>query len=140
MSSIPVHCNILLATRDEAVNSPRGDMKLGFCRDCGHLYNYAFNPKLMVYTQAYENSLHFSPRFQQFAEALATDLIERYNVRGKTVIDIGCGKGDFLKLMCDLGENRGYGFDTSYEPEIMANTNHERFEVIQDFYSEKYSN
>ena len=140
MNDIPVHCNVLLATREEAVNAPRGDMKLGFCRSCGHIYNAAFKPALMVYTQAYENSLHFSPRFQQFAEELARGLISRYDLHGKDIIELGCGKGDFLKLMCDLGENRGYGFDASYEPELMnENATQERFTVIQDFYSPKYS-
>ena len=145
MKDIPVHCNVLLATREEAVSAPRGDMKLGFCHECGHIYNYVFNPKLMMYTQAYENSLHFSPRFQRYAEELAKDLISRYDLHNKTIIEIGCGKGDFLKLMCDLGGNRGFGFDASYEPELMVydlveeKTSQERFTVIQDFYSEKYS-
>jgi len=83
MTNIPVHCNVLLATASEALNVPRGDMQLGFCAACGHLYNYAFSPDLMTYTQAYENSLHFSPRFERYAEELATRLIERYNLHGK---------------------------------------------------------
>ncbi len=140
MNNIPVHCNVLLATREEALNAPKGDMTLGFCRDCGHIYNAAFKPALMVYTQAYENSLHFSPRFQQFAEELAQALISRYDLYDKDIIELGCGKGDFLKLMCDLGRNRGYGFDASYEPELMnEKSEQERFTVIQDFYSPKYS-
>ncbi len=121
------------------MNAPRGDLKLGFCHECGHIYNYVFNPKLMIYTQAYENSLHFSPRFQHYAEELANDLISRYNLHDKTIIEIGCGKGDFLKLMCDLGGNRGFGFDATYEPELGGTADQERFTVIQDFYSEKYS-
>lgn len=139
MKEIPVHCNILLESKEQAINAPRGDMKLGFCHTCGHLYNFAFDPSLMVYTEAYENSLHFSPRFQQFAESLAKDLIEQHELRNKDIIEIGCGKGDFLKLICDLGENRGYGFDASFEPELMDSGTKERFVVIQDFYSEKYS-
>lgn len=137
MTNIPVHCNVLLATASEALNVPRGNMQLGSCTACGHLYNYAFTPNLMSYTQAYENSLDFSPRFQRYAEELATGLIGRYSLHGKTIIEIGCGKGDFLKLMCDLGENRGIGFDESYQPDLK--NERERFTVIQDFYSEKYS-
>ena len=71
----------------------------------------------MEYTQSYENSLHFSPGFQKFAADLADRLITRYNLRGKDVIDIGCGKGDFLKLICARGGNRGVGFDPSYVPD-----------------------
>ncbi len=140
MNDIPVFCNVLHATRDEAMNAARGDMKLAYCADCGHIYNGAFNPKLMEYTQTYENSLHFSPRFQAFAGELANDLVNRYDLHRKDIIEIGCGKGDFLKLICDAGENRGYGFDASFQPELMAGANRERFTVIQDWYTEKYSN
>ena len=34
---------------------------------------------------------------------------------GRAVVDVGCGKGDLLKLICRLGENRGHGFDVSYD-------------------------
>jgi SAM-dependent methyltransferase len=136
---IPVYCNVLMQTREEAVNVPRGDMQLGFCRNCGHVYNLAFNPELTRYTQAYENSLHFSPRFQEYAESLAKDLIERYEVRNKDVIEIGCGKGEFLELLCKFGDNRGIGFDASYVPEHSPNADRRKFRVIQDFYSEHHA-
>ncbi|MBI5474211.1 MAG: methyltransferase domain-containing protein [Ignavibacteriae bacterium] len=139
MNSIPVFCNVLHASREEALTTTRGDMRLGFCNECGHLFNYAFDPVLMEYTQTYENSLHFSPRFQKFAEQLAQELATRYDLHGKDIIEMGCGKGDFLKMICDLGENRGVGFDASFQPELVTNSNHERFKVIQDFYSSKYS-
>ena len=35
----------------------------------------------------------------------------RYDLHGKTVVDIGCGKGDFLVMLCEAGDNAGYGFD-----------------------------
>jgi SAM-dependent methyltransferase len=136
---IPVYCNVLMPTREEAVNVPRGDMQLGFCRDCGHVYNLVFNPELTRYTQAYENSLHFSPRFQEYAECLAKGLIERYEVHNKDVIEIGCGKGEFLELLCKIGDNRGIGFDASYVPDHSANAEKRKFRVIQDFYLEHHA-
>jgi SAM-dependent methyltransferase len=135
---MPVHCNLLWTTRNEAIQAPRGDIRLGFCGDCGHIFNLAFDPALMEYTQDYENSLHFSPRFQNYAESLATRLIERYDLHGKDIIEIGCGKGDFLKLLCERGANRGVGFDPSHVPERDAPATAERVTFIQDFYSERY--
>lgn len=136
---VPVHCNLLWPTRDESIRAPKGDIRLGFCKDCGHILNLAFDPEQMEYTQDYENSLHFSPRFQSYAESLAARLIERYHLHGKDIIEIGCGKGDFLKLLCELGENHGVGFDPSYVPERSANAPEERVTFIQDFYSEHYA-
>jgi SAM-dependent methyltransferase len=139
LSGVPTHCNLLWESREQAVGAPRGDLRLGFCGACGHVFNLAFDPSLMEYTQAYENSLHFSPRFQAYAEALASRLIDQYGIRGKEVIDIGCGKGDFLALLCNKGDNRGYGFDPSFVPEIMEKASAERMTIIQDFYSPKYA-
>jgi SAM-dependent methyltransferase len=139
LPGVPTHCNLLWESRARAQDAPRGDLRLGFCRSCGHVYNLAFNPSLMEYTQAYENSLHFSPRFQAYADALAARLIDQYGIREKEVIDIGCGKGDFLALLCNKGDNRGYGFDPSFVPEIMEKASAERMTIIQDFYSPRYA-
>ncbi len=138
LPKVPTHCNILLTTREEAVAVPRGDIGLVFCHTCGHIYNAVFDPELMKYNQQYENSLHFSPRFQEFAEQLAESLTSRYNLYQKVVIDVGCGKGDFLRLMSRAGNNKGYGFDPSYVPNGDLDTASD-LTFIQDFYSEKYS-
>lgn len=136
---VPIYCNLLWATREGALDAARGDIELGFCRNCGYMYNTAFEPDLMEYSQAYENSLHFSPRFQAYAEGLAKRLIESHNLYDKDIIELGSGQGDFLRLLCDLGGNRGLGFDPSYVPEqdLSADTASIRF--IQDYYSQEYS-
>ena len=139
IAEVPVHCNILWPTRTNAIQATRGAIKLGFCEQCGHIYNLAFTPALMEYTQAYENSLHFSPRFQRYAEAVAQHLVDRYDLRDKDIIDIGCGKGDFLKLICKIGNNRGAGFDRSYVPDRDGESSSERVRFVQDFYSEAYA-
>ena len=133
---VPVHCNVLWSTKNEAIRAPKGDMQLGFCENCGHIFNLAFNPQLMEYTQAYENSLHFSPRFQSYVLSLARHLIERYSLHDKDIIEIGCGKGEFLTLLCKLGDNRGVGFDPSYVPE---QNDTQQLIFVQDFYSERYA-
>ncbi len=140
VAQVPVHCCLFWPTREEAIQVPRGNIRLGFCRDCGHIFNLAFKPELMKYTQAYENSLHFSPRFQSYVGSLAARLIDRYDLRGKDIIEIGCGKGDFLRLLCALGANRGVGFDPSYAPEQNGGgTTAERITFIQDFYSKRHA-
>jgi SAM-dependent methyltransferase len=93
----------------------------------------------MEYTQAYENSLHFSPQFQEYAESLARRLIERHDLYGKKIIDIGCGKGEFLALLCELGGNLGIGFDPSYVPSRTDPVTAHQITFIQDFYSEQYA-
>jgi len=64
-----------------------------------------------------EETQGFSPFFRAWHEGLAQRLIDRYSLRAKKIIEIGCGKGEFLALLCDLGHNRGIGFDPAYVPE-----------------------
>ena len=111
---VPVFCNNLWAGREEAVACPRGDIELLFCRECGYIWNTAFDASRLEYTGSYDNSLHFSERFRGYAGSLAQRLIDRYDLRGKEIIEIGCGKGDFLVMLCRMGGNRGFGFDRSY--------------------------
>ena len=139
IAQMPVFCNVLWPTREAALDAARGDLELGFCNRCGHVYNYAFDPDLLTYDQAYENSLHFSPRFQAFVERLADHLIDTYSLSGKRAIDLGCGKGDFLKLLVEKGVGEGIGFDPSYEPELTPNGTSESVTIIQDLYSPAYA-
>jgi hypothetical protein len=78
------------------------------------LWNTAFDPELVRYSPEYGNSLHFSPSFQRFAEALAARLVYRYGLHDKQVVEVGCGDGDFLRLLCDGTGNRGVGYDPAY--------------------------
>jgi hypothetical protein len=88
-------------------------MRLAHCPACGLVFNTAFDPELLPYEQGYENSLHFSPSFDAFAQKLAASLIRRYDLHGSLILEIGCGRGDFLCMLCEDG-NQGVGFDPSY--------------------------
>jgi SAM-dependent methyltransferase len=137
--NVPVSCNILWPTRTAAVTSQQAEIRLAFCRSCGYIYNAAFDPAHLSYDVSYDNSLHFSPRFQEYARELAADLVERYALRRKTVIEIGCGNAEFLSLLCQQGSNRGIGFDPSFianRAELMAG---QGIEIIAEEYSERYT-
>ena len=138
VKEVLIHCNLLWNTRESALNARRGELKLGFCMNCGHVFNTAFDPEAMKYSEEYENSLHFSPFFQDYARSLAVKLIERYDLYEKDIIEIGCGKGDFLLLLSELGGNRAIGFDASYIRDPL-DSRCSKVSFIQDLYSEKYS-
>ncbi len=138
LKEMPVICNNLWSTREKALNCKRGDIILGFCPNCGFIRNLAYKPLELTYTEEYENSLHFSDRFQQYAEALIDRLIERYGLRGKNIIEIGCGKGDFLLMLCKKGKNRGVGFDQSYVDLPRHRLLGIDVSFVKDNYSEKY--
>lgn len=138
INGMPIYCNVLWPSYEEAIGAPKGDICLALCEICGHIFNYCFDPGLMDYGQNYENSLHFSPVFQNYAKSLAKKLIQKHNLYDKNVIEIGCGKGDFLKLLCEEGNNFGYGFDKSYQLD-RHNLTDNRVKFIPDFYNNRYS-
>jgi SAM-dependent methyltransferase len=140
LRNVPVHCNIQWPTREAATAAPKGDIRLGLCRECGHIFNVTFDAALTAYGEQYDNSLHYSSQFNAYAQRLAQRLIDKYNVRDSTVLEIGCGKGEFLAMLCRLGHNRGYGFDPSYEPGREIAPGAAAFlKFVPDFYTEKYS-
>lgn len=115
ISGIPVHCNVLWPSAAEALRAPQGDMLLSRCSRCGLVHNVSFDPRLVEYAPGYENSLHCSPRFQDYARDLVDHLVERYRLRGKVVAEIGCGRGEFLSMLHEQGGALGLGFDPSHD-------------------------
>ena len=138
LDDVPVFCNVLLETRAAAELAPRADLRLVFCERCATIWNAAFDPSVVGYAIGYENSLHFSPTFQRYAESLAERLIARYRIRGKAVIDVGAGTGEFLDVLAGLGGSRGIGFDPSHpDDERAAGSGSVR--LVQDFYGERHA-
>jgi SAM-dependent methyltransferase len=136
---VPVHSVLLMPTREVAMNYPTGDIGLGFCTDCGFISNTLFNPNLHEYSTQYEETQGFSGTFCSFHSRLAASLIQNYSLHGKTIVEIGCGKGEFLTLLCEMGGNRGIGFDPAFVEDRNPAERGTDVRFVQDFYSEKYA-
>lgn len=140
LHDMPIFCNLLWHERQAAQNAPKGDIKMTFCPQCGFIENVAFDSANLEYTEKYECSLDFSPRFRNYAQSLAKGLVERHDLYSKKIIEIGCGKGDFLFLLSELGLNYCIGFDPTYEYRQEHEQYYHQVEFIQDYYSENYAN
>lgn len=138
--NVPVNSVMNCHTREQALSFPRGDIMLGLCQACGFIFNTAFDRERVRYSSDCEESQGYSPTFNAFAEKMARDLVDRYGLFKKKIIEIGCGKGQFLKLICALGQNSGVGFDPAYIPgrSDLEHTGQE-IEFVKDYYSEKYA-
>jgi len=140
LKKMPVLIGTLWQGAAEAKGTQTGDMQLVYCSDCSFIWNRVFDPDLLAYSETYENSLHFSDVFQKYTTDLVTRLIDTYDITNKDVIDIGCGKGDFLAMLCEQGNNRGVGFDPSYAGDRITGPVAERLTFHRDLFSEKYAN
>jgi hypothetical protein len=139
LDNIPVHSTIQLTDREQALRFPIGNLTLSFCPQCAFLSNTRYDASVQAYSMQCEESQHVSPTFTKFATDLAQRWIDRYGIRDKTIIEVGCGKGEFLTLMCELGNNRGVGIDPSYQPWRNTSPAVSRMRFINDLYSEKYT-
>jgi SAM-dependent methyltransferase len=139
LTGVPVNSCLMVDSREEALRFPTGDLRLAFCNDCGFIFNMLFNVESITYSAAYEETQGCSPRFNEFARSLAQRLIDDYGIRDKHVLEIGCGKGEFLAMICEQGNNTGTGIDPAYVPGRLSEKGAALTEFIADFYSEKYS-
>lgn len=136
---LPAFCNVLHQTREQALATERAAMRLMSCRRCGFIHNAAFEPEKIQYGPHYGNPLSASPHFRRYATGVVEELIRRHNLHGREIIEIGCGDGYFLRLLCDLGQNRGIGFDPSYDADsVPPNQDASEVKIIADIYSQKY--
>lgn len=139
LADLPTNCIALCRTREDALNVPKGTIELGFCQHCGTVTNVAFDPSKLSYDPTYNNSLHFSPSFQNYADELAKKLVQQQDLHGKTIIEVGCGNAEFLSLICGLGGNRAIGFDPAFIPGRADLAAGGGITIIRDYYSERYA-
>jgi C-methyltransferase C-terminal domain/Methyltransferase domain len=137
IADTPVDTIRLWRTSADACSAPRAQIRVTYCEQCGHLFNGYYND-LVSYETDYENSQMFSPRFRRYAEELSDRLITTYNLRQQEIVEIGGGRGDFLRILCDRGNNRGISFDPSYCPAPGENVP-ANIRFVTDRYTAKYA-
>lgn len=115
-NQVPVHQNLLMSNQAAAMNTVRGDLDLCVCSSCGFIYNKHFDSALLSYGAEYDNTQTCSPLFSKYTNDLVQHLIVDCGIRNKKIIEVGCGKGQFLKELCrsEKTGNMGVGFDPSY--------------------------
>ena len=131
---VPTNSCLLVENRARALDFPTGDIVLAICSGCGFIFNAVWDSQRTVYSDRYEETQGFSPTFNTFNRAIAEELVSTYDIRGKTVLEIGCGKGEFLSLICKLGGNRGIGYDPSFVPARQRSEQDIRF--VREFFTE----
>jgi hypothetical protein len=108
---MPVTCTAIFTTREEALAVPRGDLTLASCDACSFVFNRLFDPALGEVGARYESSQAASRTFGAFAQGLAHDWIDRHALLGKTILEVGCGGGEFLERLLRGGAGRAIGID-----------------------------
>lgn len=113
---VPVHQNLVVNSPEAARTVTRGELDLLICKDCGFVFNQAFDLSRLSYGEGYDNTQSCSAYFDTYLDGLVKNMVEHQGVRNCTIVEVGCGKGYFLKKLVSYpgANNIGYGFDPSY--------------------------
>lgn len=115
-NNVSVHQNLVTLDQDSARSVAMGELDFVACNDCGFVFNRAFDLSLLSYSQDYDNTQSCSAYFDSYLDGIVMDLVERKGLRNCTIVEVGCGKGHFLRKLLNYpnSNNRGFGFDPSY--------------------------
>lgn len=115
-SQVPVHQNLIVTSQEAARSITRGKLDMVVCEDCGFVFNRAFDLSRLSYGEDYDNTQSCSAYFDAYLDGLVKDLVERQGVNNCTIVEVGCGKGQFLRKLVSFpgANNKGFGFDPSY--------------------------
>ncbi len=115
LSGVPVDEGRLADSAASAMEQPTGEIRYVIDPISGHVWNTAFNFEHLRLDEGYDINLSNSPAYRQYLEQEARGFVERYGLRrGSRVLEIGCGKGTFLREVCRVGGAAGVGFDPTY--------------------------
>ncbi|NKC12698.1 MAG: methyltransferase domain-containing protein [Gammaproteobacteria bacterium] len=112
-SGQPVMLNYRCDSVAKAKEFGGGVLDLKECRRCGLIFNAAFDGTLIRYDAFYDNRQGFSGAFREHLDHVACGLTQRYLTDGGRVLEVGCGRGEFLRLLRARGCARCVGYDTS---------------------------
>jgi nucleoside-diphosphate-sugar epimerase len=76
--------------------------------------NEAFDDSLIDYSEGYENSQAHSVKFRAHMKSVLA-LLKQQAKRDSLIVEVGCGKGDFVKMVQADGYFKIQGYDASYE-------------------------
>ncbi|WP_216852928.1 class I SAM-dependent methyltransferase [Phytoactinopolyspora halotolerans] len=133
-----MHSCLLVDDQQTALEFPRGELDLALCTECGFVFNRLFDPSHNAYSSDYEETQGFSPLFREFIADLAAQWVQRYDLAGKRVVEIGCGKGEFLAEMVRAGVASGVGVDPGVHPERIDADVAEKLTWVKGFFPEDY--
>lgn len=109
---LPTLQNRVYSTMEDAVNCPKGEVRLVQDRSTGLIRNDLFDQNLISYDSNYNNEQGYSQEFHRHLQSV--EGVVARTIGRKQIVEVGCGKGLFLELLLSKGFDV-VGFDPTYE-------------------------
>lgn len=110
---IPMLNNVVYPSSKQALFCKSGKVQLIQCPECGLVFNAAYDEKTISYDETYDNDRSNSLSYLEYLDFLCEQCTPWLN-RHCSVLEIGCGNGDFLKKLSDRTGCRAFGYDSTY--------------------------
>lgn len=111
VSKAPANIQGLL-TKGELKNDSSAPLKLIHCSDCGMVQLHEDSYPEDGYYDDYLMGTSFLEKHQRYNSWFVKILLEKYDLNGKVVLDVGCGDGYFVEIMNRAGIH-GFGIEPS---------------------------
>lgn len=112
-TNVPIFQNKVYPSYEMATEAEKGEVKLVQSLVSGFVFNKTFQPHVMNYDVHYQNEQANSEVFQKHL-AYVLQLLKQFDLAGKKIIEVGCGKAVFFDMMLKEGLDC-WGFDPTYE-------------------------
>ena len=138
VSAIPTSSCVLHLDPSIARAQPTGDLDLHICSTCGFIQNDSFDQANVDYLAPYEESQGSSSTFVSFMNEEIDRLGSEYSLHGRRLVDVGCGKGEWLAAACSRLGMTGLGIDPAYVPGRVGDQE-ALFEVLTEYFGPDHS-
>lgn len=99
LQDLPVFVNVTAESREEALRAPVGQLSIVQCTHCGFVFNADFQPEQVAYAQGYHAERGDSAVYRSHTEHVAELVREAIAECRGTILEIGCGTGEFLRTL-----------------------------------------
>lgn len=99
--SVPVFQNCYYESVEQAIASTMGVLDLRVCASCQFMTNVAYDNSIINYDSSYNNDQSCSEAYQVHLLEIR-DVVARYAIGARRVVEIGCGQGGFLNLLAEV--------------------------------------
>ena len=140
VANAPVESCAVFGDRAAARAVTARPIHLSICHHCGFVFNAAYDRMIKDLTSSSCEVQSCSSRFREFTQQLVVELVEGHGLRGKTILEIGCGDGSFLSELCVRGDNRGIGVDPAHQRVSAAlGRDGHPIEIIPAYYDDRHT-
>lgn len=116
----------------QSVSKDRGvDLEIMQCSACGLVQH---NSEPVPYFRDVIRAAGYSPEMGDFRRKQFSEFLKKYSLEGKKIIEVGCGRGEYLGLMKESG---GQTYGIEHLKSSVDACLHDDLQVDQDFMEDK---